>query len=386
MVLNMKRFNKKIIKKNTSCAKWDLLEEDVLPFSIADSDYATSEAIRKCLIERAKHPIYGYTYPDNEYFDSIIRWTKRRYGYDLVKENIIPASGVVISLFHAIKFLKDKVDGVIIQTPVYNPFYSVIEDNGLKIIKNPLINKDNYYLIDFPLLEKQVDNKKLILLCNPHNPTGRAFSYDELKKIVDLAKKHNAYILSDEIHCDILLDGNKFTSLNKFSDIYNKIIVFNSVSKSFNLAGLKTSNIIVKDLEIANEFRSFLKNNYFSYGNIFGLTALKAAYNCSEKWLDLQNKHLSNNYKILKEYFRNNYPKVGVTKQEATYLAWLDLSYLDVSCLKMKDELAKLGMVVNEGKRYSEECEGFIRFNFACSKVQLKKGLNILGKYLDKYM
>jgi len=385
VVFIVNRFNKKVSRKNTNCVKWDLLEDEILPFSIADSDYATAAAIVKCLTERARHPVFGYTYPDDEYFDSIIRWTKRRYGYDIVKDNIIPANGVVGSLYYAIKFLKDNVDGVIIQTPVYNPFYSVILNNNVKIIENPLINNDNYYTINFALLAQQIDHKKIILLCNPHNPTGRVFRYDELKKIVELAKKHDVFILSDEIHCDIMLNNNKFTSLNTFSDMYNKIMVFNSVSKSFNLAGLKTSNIIIKDVDIANDFQLFLKSNFFSYGNLFGLTALKAAYNYAEEWLDLQNKHLSNNYELLKKYFNTNYPKVGVTKQEATYLAWLDLSFLGIPCHKMQEELLQLGIMVNDGKRYSQHCNGFIRFNFACSKEQLQKGLNIMGTFIDNY-
>ncbi|MGI6714199.1 MAG: MalY/PatB family protein [Bacilli bacterium] len=381
----MKRFNKKVSRKNTNCVKWDLLEDDILPFSIADSDYATSEAIVKCLITRAKHPIYGYTYPDQEYFESLMRWTKKRYGYQITKENIIPASGVVTSLYYAIKYLKDQVDGVIIQTPAYHPFFSITLDNGLKIIENPLINHENYYSIDFDLLEKQIDHHKIILLCNPHNPTGRAFRHEELQRIVELAKKHDVFILSDEIHCDILLNDNKFLSLNLFSDVHNKIIVFNSISKSFNLAGLKTSNIIIKDQEIADDFRAFLRSNYYGSGNLFGLTALKAAYNCAEKWLDAQNRHLSNNYNILRNYLNQHYPQVGVNQQEATYLAWLDLSFLGIPCPKMHEELIRRGMIINEGQRYSRDCPGFIRFNFACSEEQLIKGLNILGNFIDDY-
>lgn len=274
---------------------------------------------------------------------------------------------------------------VIIQTPVYNPFYIVIRDNNLKIIENPLIRVNNHYEIDFELLAKQIDNRKILLICNPQNPTGRVHTYDELKRIVELAKKHDVFILSDEIHCDIMLYGTKFTSLNEFSHMYNKIMVFNSVSKAFGLAGLKTSNIIIRDEEIDNEFREYLRGEHFSCGNLFGLTALKTAYNEAEEWLELQNKHLANNYKIIKEFFNTNYPQVGVTEQGATYLAWLDFSFLNMPCAQMQEELLKLGVMVNDGKRYSENCNGFIRFNFACPEGQLREGLKIIGTFIDNH-
>lgn len=384
----MSRFNKKISRKNTNCVKWDLIEKNdghIIPFSIADSDYPTSKAIEKCLKKRAKHPIYGYSYPDDNYFESIINWTKSRYNYEIKKENIIPTNGVVTSLYYAIKFLETTTDGVIIQPPVYNPFYSVIIDNNKKVIKNKLIKNDNYFTINYEELEEQLKTNKILLICSPQNPTGRVFTYEELEKLVHLAKKYDAYILSDEIHCDIMLDNNKFVSINSFAHIHNKLMSFTSVSKSFGLAGLKTSNVIIKDEKIANDFRDFLAHKYISFGNVFGLTAVKSAYNRSLQWLNAQNEHLTNNFHILKEFFNTKYPKVGVTKSEGTFLAWLDLSYLEVPCVKMQEELKIMGIIINEGKRYSEDCKGYIRFNFACSKKQLLIGLNTVGKFIDSY-
>lgn len=380
----MRRFNKKISRKNTDCIKWDMIEDGVLPFSIADSDYPTSKAIVKCLKARAKHPVYGYSFPDEAYFESIVNWNKRRYNYEITKDNIIPTNGVVTSLFYAINFLTDVTKGIIVQTPVYNPFYSVILDNNKKIVENKLIKENNYFTIDFKELDKQLSKNKILIFCNPQNPTGRVFTYEEVKKVVELAKKHDAYILLDEIYCDIMLNGNEFTSVNRFADKHSKMIVFTSISKSFGLAGLKTSNIIIKDLKLAEAFRQFLQSKHISYGNVFGLKAVKAAYNKSEEWLDKQNRHLSNNYRILSEYFEKNYPKVGVTKAEGTFLAWLDLSFLGLPCEKMQEELAKMGVMINEGKRYSEDCKGYIRFNFACSQKQMLQGLNILGNFIDQ--
>lgn len=378
----MKRFNEKVSRKNTNCVKWDMADENVLPFSIADSDYPTSEAIAKCLTDRVNHPVYGYTFPDEMYYESIINWTKRRYGYEIDKDNIIPTNSVVTALYYAINYLKDVTEGIIVQTPVYNPFYSVILDNGKKIVENRLIKKDNYYTINLQELDRLLETNKILLLCNPQNPTGRVFTYDEIHEIVKLAKKHNAYILSDEIHCDIIHDGYKFTSVNRFADLYKNIIVFTSISKSFGLAGLKTSNVIIKDKKLAEGYRAFLQSKYISYGNIFGLVAVKAAYNQSEEWLDKQNKHLTNNYNLLKEYLNKNHPEVGVTKAEGTFLAWLDLSFLRMPCEVMQQELLKFGISINEGKRYSEDCKGYIRFNFACSEDLLMEGLKILSKFI----
>lgn len=385
----MRRFNRNISRKNTGCVKWDMIEGDkskIIPFSIADSDYPTAKEIEKCLKKRVKHPIYGYSYPDNEYFDSIINWTKKRYNYTIDKDNIIPTNGVVTSLYYAIKHFGKNTDSVIIQPPVYNTFYSVILDNDKEIVKNRLLKEDNYYTMNYVELEEQLKaGSKMILLCSPQNPTGRVFTYQELEKVVNLAIKYDAFILSDEIHCDIMLDNHKFVSLNEFADKHSKIAVFTSISKSFGLAGLKTSNVIIKNKKLAEEFREFLRHKYISFGNVFGLTGVKSAYNHAEEWLDKQNVHLTRNFKYLKEFFQVNYPKVGVTKTEGTFLAWLDLGYLGMSCVKMQEELQKMGIIINEGRRYDEDCRGYIRFNFACSQKQLKLGLKALGEFLDQY-
>lgn len=384
----MSRFNKKVSRYNTNCVKWDAIEKSdikITPFSIADSDYPTSKAVERCLRKRARHPIYGYSFPDEHYFNSIINWTIRRYDYEITTDNIIPTNGVVTSLYYAIKLWLGNSKGVIVQPPVYNPFYQVIMDNGIEIVKNKLVKEDNYFTIDYNDLEEKLKTNKMLIFCNPQNPTGRVFTYEEIKKVVELAKKHDAFILSDEIHADIILGDNKFVSANKFADIYKKIVVFTSVSKSFGLAGLKTSNVIIKDLELAEEYRAYLKLHHVGYGNLFGLTGVKASYNKGEKWLDAQNKFLTKNFELLKDFFANNYPGVGVTKTEGTFLAWLDLSYLEMSCIKMQELLKEEGIFINEGKRYSEDCKGYIRFNFACPKKQLLCGLKAVGRFLDKY-
>lgn len=383
----MSRFNEKISRRNTSSAKWDRIEgkEKLIPFSIADSDYLTAPEIEKAIKNRAEHPIYGYTYQDEEYFESIINWTKRRYGYEIDKDNIIPGNGVVTSLYYAIKFFAKDSPGVIVQPPVYNPFYDVILDNNKKVVINKLIKNDNYHTMDYVDLEKHLKaGNKVILLCSPQNPTGRVFKKEELLKVVELAKKYDAYILSDEIHCDIILGDNEFISINSFYNIYDKLIVFTSIGKTFGLAGLKTSNTIIRNKEMAEEFRNFLSHNYIGSGNVFGLAALIAGYNKSDEWLLEQNKHLTNNFNILKTFFNQKHPQVGVTKTEGTFLAWLDLSYLGIPCTKMYALLKEEGIIVAEGKKYSEDCKGYIRFNFACSEKQLLAGLEAVSTFLNK--
>ncbi len=375
---------KSVNRENTSCYKYDMVEGNYVSFFIADSDYKTPTKIKDALIKRANHQVYGYTFVDDEYYKKIIGWVKRQYGYDVKKCDIIPTSGIVNSLYYALLMLKDKSDSVVIQTPVYNQFYGLIERAGFKKVENKLINDNGYFKMDLEDLENIFKKgAKILILCSPHNPVGRVFSYEELETLVLLCKKYGVYILSDEIHCDIILNDNKFTSLNHFYKTYENIFVFFSPSKTFNIAGLKASQVIILNKEYNLKYRKIIEDNYFSLSNPFSLEAVKAAYTC-DNWLTEQNKHLSNNYKTIKECFKKH-PKAILSKMEATYLAWLDLSYLNKSCETIYEELLERGMLISGGKKYGEFCEGFIRLNFACGEEELKEGLKIISSYLNEH-
>lgn len=375
---------KSVDRKKTSCYKYDFVEGNYVSFYIADSDYKVPNKIKEALIKRVNHQVYGYTFIDDDYYDIIINWVKKQYGYEIRKRDIIPTSGVVNSLYYALLMLKDKSSSVVIQTPVYNQFYGLVERAGFTLVENKLINDDGYFKMNFEALEDIFESgTRIMILCSPHNPVGRVYSYEELERLVQLAKKYGVFILSDEIHCDIILNGNKFTSINQFYKIYERIFVFTSPSKTFNIAGLKASHAIIINEEYNQRYRDIIENNYFSLSNPFSIEAVKAAYKC-HKWLKKQKKHLSKNYKIIKKHFKAH-PKAILSKTEATYLAWLDLSYLNKSCETIYEELLKKGILIAGGKSYGEDCESFIRINFACGKKELKAGLAIISEYLKEH-
>lgn len=372
---------KSVNRLNTSSYKYDHIEGKYISFFIADSDYASPKCITDALIKRAKHPVYGYTYVDEDYYQTIIKWVKDQYHYSMTKADLIPTSGVVNSLFYALLLLKDYSESVVIQTPVYNQFYGLIESAGMKMVESKLINDNGYFKMDLKDLEEKFKaGSKILILCSPHNPVGRVYSYQELEALVLLCKKYDVFILSDEIHCDIILEGNKFISLNHFYKLYEKIFVFFSPSKSFNIAGLKTSSVVILNKSYNQAYRQLIDNHHYGLKNPFSIEGAKAAYTCGD-WLALQNKHLSENYQIMKAHFKKH-PEVVLSKMEATYLAWLDLSCLDKSCEVMYQELLARGLLVSGGKKYAEYCAGFIRVNFACGKDQLKKGLDIISQYI----
>lgn len=373
---------KNLKRKETCCYKYDSIDKKQLPFWIADSDYASPKAIKKALIKRSNHGAYGYSCPGKGYQKIIKDYIKRHYQYDVDENNIVTTNGVVGALFYAIKLLDSYSNSIVIQTPVYHQFYELIDKTGKKLVENKLINDDGYFKINFLELEEIFKKTKIMILCNPHNPVGRSYSYEELEKLVLLAKKYNVFLLSDEIHCDILLYNNKFTSLNQFYNLYPNIMVFFAPSKAFNVAGLKISNMVTLNDSLAVSYRKLLEENYYPSPNLFALTTIKAAYTKGDDWLIKQNEFLTSNYEYIVNYFKERHQEVVVTKMEATYLAWIDLSYLNKNCEEIYEGLQSVGVLISPGKKYGELCEGFIRFNFACDKKMLKKGLLRISKYL----
>lgn len=375
----------KIDRKKTNSIKWDTIDEGYLPFWIADSDYKSPPEVIDLLSKRVSHGAFGYSYCDEEYYKIIQSWILRRYGIKMPQKNIVQTCGLVGSLFQAIKMLDDYSDSVLIQTPVYSKFYPLIEHTDKEITENKLLNNNGYFTMDLKDLEEKFKKgAKIFILCNPHNPVGRSYTYEELKSVVLLAKKYQVYILSDEAHCDILLNDNEFISMNEFSNLYKNIMVFFAPSKTFNIAGLKISHVCSHNDELMKQYKKHIEKNHYGNTSLLSMEAVKVVYKDCDYWVKLQNKHFSNNYKIIKKYFKTNFPKVIVTKMEATYLAWLDLSYLKKTCEEIYEGLSNEKIIISPGKNYGIDCEGFIRFNFACSEKQLLEGLNRIGKYLIK--
>ncbi|HOR17526.1 MAG TPA: MalY/PatB family protein [Bacilli bacterium] len=387
----MNHFNKPINRLNTSSLKWDSIKirtekENVLPFWVADSDYMTAKPIMEALTSRIKNGAFGYTYVDQEYLEIVKNWVWRRYQYQIEKDWIVTTPGIVPALFFAINALTTPEAKIIIQSPVYNPFYSVIINNNRKILENKLLPIDNTYQMDFINLEALLkEGAEMMILCSPHNPVGRVWTEAEILKVVKLCKQYNCLLVSDEIHCDLVFKEYPFTSIGKYFHLYDKMIICTAPSKTFNIAGLMTSNIIIKDLTLREKFKRELSIRSIGDPNLFGIEACKAAYTKCDDWLEAQVKHIQKNAMLVNQYFKKHIPEAKIAKLEGTYLMWIDMRFMHLTSETLVKKLIDYGIFVNPGAMYGADYDGFIRLNIACPQQQLQKGLEIIGKFVAEY-
>lgn len=388
----MERFIKGQDRKNIYCKKWDnkpVNGKEVLPFWIADSDYPTYEKITNKLIERVKNATFGYTYIDDDYYNNVINWFNRRYGYKIEKENVFPTHGVLVGLTYAVHLFTKPGDKIVCSTPVYNPFFSIVKDNGRELVFNKLVetkneNNEYTYVYDFADLEEKIKDAKIYILCNPHNPVGRVWTKEEVSKIVSLCKKYDCILVSDEIHCDLVLEGSKLESCGKYLDEYDKIIILTAPSKTFNIAGLLITNCIIKNKEYIEAFINYQNLLCMERPNLLALEACKAAYFDGDEWVDTQNKYLKEQSEIVKSFFEKNLPMCKVYKLEGTYLMWVDCSSFGFDQANLIEGLLQAGVRVNSGTVYCEDCKGFIRLNVACGRSQLLEGLERIKAFFLK--
>ena len=394
-------FDKVIDRKGTNCSKWDNCKnvfgrEDLLPMWVADTDFEAPKEAIDAMKKRLEHGIYGYTYRSESFNNAIVNWMKKRHGWDIKSEWITFSPGIVPAISMAVNSFTHPGDKVIIQTAIYPPFQSVVERNGRIRIDNELVFIDGRYQMDIDKLEEQIslndisytnnttnnnrgfDNRvKLLLLCNPHNPSGRVWTKEELKKIGEICLKNNIIILSDEIHSDIIYKGYKHIPIASLSkELEQKTITCIAPSKTFSLAGLSTSAIIIPNKEIRKMFNNTLQTLEVDGGNIFGSIALEAAYNYGEKWLEELLTYLEGNLNYLMKYFKEKIPAIKPIRPEATYLIWLDCSKLGLEGKDLVDFFvneAKVG--VNPGFKFGESGRTFIRLNFGCPLSILDEGL-----------
>lgn len=378
--MNRTIFDAATERRNTGSVKWDTEEPDILPMWVADMDFRTAPCIIEALRRRVDHGIFGYTHIPDEYYDAVIRWFSRRHGLDtLRREHILHTPGVVPAISATIKGLCAPGDGVIIQAPVYNCFFSSISNNGCRIVENPLIYSDATYSIDFDGLEKAAADpgNKLLLLCNPQNPGGRVWSRDELMRIAEICCRHGVTVVSDEIHCELTFDGIEYTPFGSLSpEIYAKSVTLSSPSKAFNTAGLQMANIFAPDEAMRSAIDRAININEVCDANPFGVAGVIAAYNEGEEWLEELKKYLRDNYLCLRNFFESELPGLTVTKLEGTYLVWVDCRATGKSSAEIKETLYEKGRVrVQEGSIYGKAGEGFIRINIACPRPMLFDGL-----------
>ena len=394
-------FDKVIDRTGTNCSKWDNCKnifgrEDILPMWVADTDFEAPKEAIEAMKKRLEHGIYGYTYRPQSFNNAIINWMKKRHGWDIKNEWITFSPGIVPAISMAVNTFTHPGDKVIIQTPIYPPFQSVVERSGRTRIDNELVFIDGRYHMDIDRLEEQIslndlsytnnttndnrefDNRvKLLLLCNPHNPSGRVWTKEELIKIGEICLKNNIIIVSDEIHSDIIYKGHKHIPIASLSkELEQNTITCIAPSKTFNLAGLSTSAIIIPNKEIRNMFNNTLETLEVDGGNIFGSIALESAYNHGEKWLEELLTYLEGNLNYLMKYFEDRIPDIKPIRPEATYLIWLDCSKLGLEGKDLVDffvNKAKVG--VNPGFKFGKSGRNFVRLNIGCPRSTLEEGL-----------
>lgn len=380
-------FDEIIPRRGTNSYKWDSAgDADVLPMWVADMDFRTAPPVVEALRKRVEHGIFGYVRVPDAYYAAVTNWFARRHDWQIEKEWIIYTTGVVPALSAVIKALTAPGDKVMVQTPVYNCFFSSIRNNGCGMIANPLIYRNGTYQIDFADLEQKAADPsvKVLLLCNPHNPAGRVWTKQELTRIGDICIRNNVWVVADEIHCELVFPGHTYIPFASISqEFLMHSVTCTSPSKAFNLAGLQIANIISADTDIRTKIDKAININEVCDVNPFGVEALMAAYNDGEEWLEELKQYLFANYNYLRVYFEEYLPEFPVATLEGTYLVWADCSVLNQSSDEtVKTLLEKEKLWVNEGSLYGEAGEGFIRINIACPRQQLIEGLNRLRRAL----
>lgn len=382
-------FDEIVQRRGTNSYKWDTAaEDDILPMWVADMDFRTAPSIIHALENRAKQGVFGYTKVPQAYFDATINWFRRRHNLLVQKDWILFTSGVVPALSAVIKALTVPGDKVIVQTPVYNCFFSSIRNDECEMVANELIYKNGTYTIDFNDLEQKAADPrvKLMLLCNPHNPVGRVWTRQELRQIGDICLRHQVIVVSDEIHCDLVYPGHEHIPFASLSEqLLMNTVTCTAPSKTFNLAGIQVANIIAADEEMYRKIDKSLNVNEVCEINTFAVEALIAAYNEGEEWLEELKVYLYNNYKLLSEFFKDYLPHLPVLSLEATYLVWVDCSALGLTSKEIAGQLlSEEKLWINEGTMYGSAGERFIRINIATQRERLIRGLkkirNLYGK------
>ena len=389
--MEQNRFDKIIDRRKTGCFKYDALQmlfgkSELLPMWVADMDFAVSDEIIAALSRRLKHPVFGYNLRLNDFSDAVISWQKRRFGWDVNKDWMISVPGLVPAISLAVMALTEPGEGVLIQTPVYRPFYDAVLDHKRKLITSPLVNNNGVYSIDWQDLENKLQQAKLFIFCSPHNPVGRVWTEAELTKIGNLCAKYNVPVFADEIHADIVYPGYKHLPLASLNDFAEFCLTGVSPSKSFNIAGLATAVVLVANEEIRNKFSELNNKLHLYMGNTFGITALIAAYNESEGWLEDLLSYLNNNRMLLTDFVPRELPGVQLSPIEGTFLAWLDFRNWGLSDEELQNLIVnKAGLALEPGTEFGEDGKGFMRLNFGCPLSTLELALTRLQNLAKEY-
>ena len=387
------QFDEKISRKGTHSIKWEFVLEDsklivasqsdprgekaqLLPMWVADMDFRSPPAVIDALVARAEHGVYGYTFPTDSYYEALQNWVARRHGWELKRDWVLQTPGLLPALNMLVQTFVAPGEKVLIQPPVYYPFFWAVEDNGAQIVSNSLINENGRYRMNLEDLAQKASDPavKMVILCNPHNPVGRAWTPDELTQFGEICLKNDVLVVSDEAHCDLIYSDYVFTSFARLGDDFRqKSVICSAASKTFNLAGLQTSNIIIPDNELRDRFAATIKRNGVFLANPFGIIAAEAAYNNGEAWLAEVMAYIEDNYRFMKSYLAKHLPQLKIVHPEATYLVWVDCRELEMDPAARKQLMMEQARVnLDEGELFGPEGEGFERFNIACPRSTLE--------------
>lgn len=383
-------FDEIVSRRHTCSYKWDSApsdEKEVLPLWVADMDFRTAPVIVEALERRVRHGIFGYVRVPDAYYESVARWFARRHGWKMETDWIIYTSGVVPAISAVIKALTVPGDGVVVQTPVYNCFFSSIRNNGCRVVPNPLIYENRTYRIDFEDLDRKTADPgvRLLLLCNPHNPAGRVWTREELVRIGEICQKNGVKVIADEIHCELVFPGHEYVPFASTGEnqLRNSVTCV-SPSKAFNLAGLQIASIISCDRAVRERIDRAININEVCDVNPFGVEATIAAYEGGEDWLLQLLDYLKGNYDLLCDFFKTYLPQIPVTSLEGTYLVWTDCRAFHLpSDVLQTLLLEETGLWLNSGTLYGAEGEGFLRWNIACPRVVLHDALTRFLRFVQ---
>ncbi len=391
------QFNKEIDRSNTNAIKWEIIQDSnnpekwiktdqffgenrILPMWVADMDLSSPKVVQDALKERAEHPIYGYTSAGDTYYEAVTGWMKRLHGWDVEADWIVTTPGVIPALYLMVRHFTDPGDKVLVQQPVYYPFFSAIKNNDRQIVSNSLVLENGVYRMDFDDLEEKAADPKvtMAILCSPHNPVGRVWEKEELQQFTEICLKHNVLIVADEIHGDLIYPGNQFYPIGLLEDeLLENCVICTAPSKTFNLAGLQTSNIIIPNQQLRERFKTAIKLIGYIGPNPFGMVACRAAYNHGEEWLGKLLEHLNSNLNLLIRRFGERIPQIPIIKPQGTYLVWLDCRSLNLDHLELRKlMLEKARVFLDEGYIFGDEGKGFERINIACPQSILEEAID----------
>lgn len=372
-------FNELVDRKGTNCFKWDDVKgDDLLPMWVADMDFKSPPAVIEALEARVRHGVFGYSGCWDNWYQVLLDWMKRRYGWEARREWIDHSPGVVASLSMLVRAYTHPGDQVIIQTPVYSPFYTVVRSNGCQLIRNPLVVEGGKYRMDLDSLRSRITSRaRAMILCSPHNPGGRVWSSEELKKLGEFCLERDIVIISDEIHCDLVFPEYRHNVLAALSpELEQNSAIVNAPSKTFNIAGIQAASTIIPNEKLRNAYRQVLSNSGIDMPNVFAVTAVEAAYTYGEAWLEDLMLYVQDNYRLVKSFIEERIPQIKVMESEGTFLVWMDCRGLGMGDEELDTfvrEQARL--ILSPGHIFGEEGRGFQRMNIGCPRSLVREAL-----------